>query len=420
MPKDISRLMRDPELLPSERLTLLSNIADQAASLGMPCYLVGGFVRDLLLHQPVNDFDFVVEGDAIQLGKQLVKVYGGKLTTHFKFHTAIWHLPSTFNLQPSTVDLITARKETYTNPGALPTVKPSTIDDDLHRRDFTINAMAVRLDGPGFGEVLDPLDGGEDLERGMIRVLHPESFIDDPTRIFRAIRYEARYSFSIEPSTLALINPEALSVLSKLSGERLRHELDLVFNEDRAAEIMLRVASIGLLKSLHPTLPEFDQTLAGFLDMDVQLDVPADRITMGYMLWLIDLSEEQVFSVANRLDFTNELTLSVWAAAQLKRGLPHLLDSRPSVWTYALEKLPLISIYAVYLISREKSLLDYISFWRHVKPHTTGDDLKTMGLKPGPRYGEILTQLRSAWLDEEVTNKQQEENLLGKILADTH
>lgn len=419
MQKDLSRLMRDPELLPSERLTLLSNIADQAASLGMPCYLVGGFVRDLLLRQPVNDFDLVVEGDAIKLGKHLVKTYGGKLTTHFKFHTAVWQLPSTFTLQPSTLDLITARKETYANPGALPMVKPSTMDDDLRRRDFTVNAMAVRLDGQGFGEILDPLDGGADLERGLIRVLHPRSFIDDPTRIFRAVRYEARYSFAIEPSTLALINPESLLVLSKLSGERLRHEVDLIFNEDRAADMMLRIASLGVLKSIHPFLPEFDQTLAQFLDMDVQLDVPADRVAMGYMLWLIDLSEEQVFSIANRLDFTNELTLSVWAAAQLKRSLPHLLDSRPSVWTYALEKLPLLSIYAVYLISREKSLLDYISFWRHIKPHTTGDDLKAQGLKPGPRFGNILTQLRSAWLDGEVTNKQQEEDLLGKILADT-
>ncbi|MCB1602931.1 MAG: CCA tRNA nucleotidyltransferase, partial [Xanthomonadales bacterium] len=188
------------------------------AALNMPCYLVGGFVRDLLLKQPVNDFDFVVEGDAIKLGKQLVKTFGGKLTPHFKFHTAIWHLPSTFNLQPATLDLITARKEMYEKPGALPTVTPSNIEDDLRRRDFTINAMAVRLDGEGFGEVLDPLDGQADLERGVIRVLHPNSFMDDPTRIFRAIRYEGRYSFTLEPSTLEGINLEALKVLSSLSG----------------------------------------------------------------------------------------------------------------------------------------------------------------------------------------------------------
>ncbi|HRK88533.1 MAG TPA: poly-A polymerase, partial [Anaerolineales bacterium] len=184
--------MRDPKLLPSERLNLLSNIADQASSLKMPCYLVGGFVRDLLLGQPVNDFDFVVEGDAIKLGRKLVEMYGGKLTPHFKFHTAIWHLPDDWNLIPGTIDLITARREMYEKPGALPTVTPSTIDDDLRRRDFTVNAMALRLDGEGLGVLLDPMDGRSDLERGTIRILHPLSFVDDPTRIFRAIRYEGR------------------------------------------------------------------------------------------------------------------------------------------------------------------------------------------------------------------------------------
>jgi len=188
---DVLRLMRDPNLLPSEKQTLLSDIAAQAAAMDMPCYVVGGFVRDLLLSKPINDLDVIVEGDAIKFGKSLVKTFGGKLTFHDKFHTAIWHLPSTFNLQPPTLDLITARKETYLMPGALPTVAPATIEDDLRRRDFTINSMAIRIDGDHFGELLDPLNGQADLEEGLIRVLHPHSFIDDPTRIFRAIRYAA-------------------------------------------------------------------------------------------------------------------------------------------------------------------------------------------------------------------------------------
>jgi tRNA nucleotidyltransferase (CCA-adding enzyme) len=413
---DILRLFHDPDLLPSEKQMLLSNIATQAASLNMPCYLVGGFVRDLLLGRPVQDLDVIVEGDAIKLGNQLVNVYGGKLTPHFKFHTAIWQLPDTFDLRPSTLDLITARKETYDKPGALPIVTPSTIDDDLLRRDFTINAMAVRLDGDHFGELLDPLSGRSDLEQGRIRVLHPRSFVDDPTRIFRAVRYEGRYSFSIEPSTLELIDPESLKVLSSLSGERLRHELDLILVEENAVQILLRIASVGVLDAIHPRFPAFNPDDAEFLEMDNGLDIPADRIGMGYMLWFMDLAEDEVFSVASRLDFTNELTLSVWAAAQLKRSLPHLVESQPSVWTYALEKLPLLSIYAVYLVSREKALLDYLSIWRHIKPHTTGDDLIARGLPPGPRYGEILTRLRAAWLDGEVKDKEQELQLLDGMI----
>ncbi|MBK9210117.1 MAG: hypothetical protein IPL71_18220 [Anaerolineales bacterium] len=164
--------MRDPNLILSEKQTLLSRIADQAAAMNMPCYIVGGFVRDLLLGRPVNDLDVIVEGDAIKLGNELVRKFGGKLTPHQKFYTAIWHLPSSFTLHPSSLDLITARTETYKHPGALPTVTPSTIDDDLRRRDFTINAMAVRLDGDHFGELLDPLNGQTDLENKIVRVLH--------------------------------------------------------------------------------------------------------------------------------------------------------------------------------------------------------------------------------------------------------
>lgn len=421
---DLLRLLRDPNRIPSEKQTLLSDIAAQAASLNMSCYLVGGFVRDLLLGKPVNDLDIIVEGDAIQLGKKLVEVHGGKLTPHFPFHTAIWHLPSSlrhgsgqaFDLQPSTLDLITARRETYEKPGALPTVAPSTIEDDLRRRDFTVNAMALRLDGEGFGEILDPLEGQTDLERGVIRALHPKSFIDDPTRIFRAIRYEGRYSFQMEPATLEQINAESLKVLHSLSGERLRHELDLVFDEEQFADMMLRATSLGVLGAIHSKTPEFNQERADFLEMEDHLDIQADRRTMGYMLWFMDLFEDEVILLANRLDFTNELTLAVWAAAQLKRGLPHLTDMKPSDWTFALEKLPLLSIYAVYLVSRENALLRYISVWRHVKPFTTGNDLIARGLTPGPRFGEILLRLRSAWLDGEAGNKEQEDRLLDAML----
>ena len=414
MQKDeVLRLFRDSNLIPPEKQTLLSNIANLAASLGMPCYVVGGFVRDLLLGKPVNDLDVVVEGDAIELGKKLVESYGGKLTPHFKFHTAIWHLPDSDDF----VDLITARKETYDRPGALPSVTPSTLADDLSRRDFTLNAMAMRLDGEGFGEIFDPLKGQTDLERGVIRVLHPRSFVDDPTRIFRAIRYEGRYSFQLEPATLEQINPESLKVLHYLSGERLRHELDLIFDEDRSAEMMLRVARLGVLEAIHPKIPEFDQDYADYLEMDAQLDFPADRRTMGYMLWFMDLSEEDVILLANRLDFTNELTLSVWAAAQLKRSLVHLFGAKPSEWTYAMEKLPPLSIYAVYLVTRENSLLSYLSIWRHVRAHTTGDDLKKRGVLPGPRFGEILLRLRSAWLDGEAVSAQEEDELLERLIA---
>lgn len=413
---DLLRLMHDPNLLPSEKQTLLLKIAAQAAALNMPCYLVGGFVRDLLLNRPVNDLDIVVEGSAIKLGKSLVRKFGGTLTPHDKFQTAIWRLPEIFNLQPATLDLITARKETYKDPGALPTVIPAAIEDDLRRRDFTINAMAIRIDGDHFGEMLDPLNGQADLKKRIIRVLHPRSFIDDPTRIFRAIRYEGRYFFNLDFETLNLISLEALAVVSQLSGERIRHELDLVFEERDAAQMMLRVAGLGILNAIHVDLLPLNLNYADFLEMTLPEDIPGNRTTLGYILWFMDLLEDGVLSIAKRLDFSSDMTYSVWAAAQLKRSLPALVNSKPSEWTSALEKFPPISIYAVYLVSHENALLDYLSVWRHVKPQTTGDDLKARGLQPGPRYGEILSLLRAAWLDGDVKDKDEEYKYLDSLL----
>jgi tRNA nucleotidyltransferase (CCA-adding enzyme) len=424
MRHDIKLELENTLILSSRQLILLRDIASLSASLQMPAYLVGGFVRDLLLGQSINDLDVVVEGNAIQLGESLVKKIGGKLTPHPKFHTAIWHIPSShrqvqgdaLDLQPSTLDLITARSETYHHPGALPTVKPSVINDDLRRRDFTINAMAVRLDGDHFGELLDPLNGQTDLEQKIIRVLHPRSFIDDPTRIFRAIRYAVRYAFTLHPLSLTLINPESLAVLQTLSGERIRHELDLIFEEDNSYQMILRLADLGLFKLIHPEIPMFNANYSDFLEMDTRLEVPASRPTMGYMLWLMDLSEAAILSIARRLSFTSSLTHSVWGASQLKKGLPFLVNSSPSIWVSAVEKLPLLSIYVVYLVTGEKALLDYLSFWRHVKPHTSGDDLKARGLAPGPRFGDILTKLRAAWLDGQVKSTKEEVELLNKLL----
>lgn len=407
-----SRFKLNFDLIPSDRQDLLKQIAAAATLQKLPLYIVGGFVRDLLLQRPVNDFDVVVEGDAIGFGHSLVKQYGGKLTTHPKFHTAIWHIPG----EAETIDLITARKELYTTPGALPTVTPSTIKDDLHRRDFTINAMAVRIDGEHYSELLDPLNGRDDLENKVIRILHPRSFIDDPTRIFRAIRYEGRYSFQLESATLRSINSESTSIIMRLSGERIRHELDLIFEEENSAEMIVRVGNFGLCEAIHPKLDKFDSGYASLLKVESILDIPHDKALMGYMIWFMNLAEDDILSISRRLDFSSDMSHAVWAVAQLKKSLPFLINSRPSVWTFALEKLPPLSIYVVYLISGEHALLDYLSVWRHVKSHTTGEDLKARGLIPGPHFGEILQQLRAGWLDGEINSFEQEQGLLERLI----
>ncbi len=402
-----SRSLPDLSLIPSEQQDLLRRMSAQASALDVRAFVVGGFVRDLFLRRPVKDLDVIIEGDAIRFGESLVKQMGGKLTAHHKFHTAIWQLPST----SETIDLITARKETYVKSGSLPSVTPSTIEDDLRRRDFTINAMALRLGGDLFSELLDPLNGRDDLEKKTIRALHPRSFVDDPTRIFRAVRYEQRYGFQLDPSTASLVSNEALAVLASLSGERIRHELDLLLAEENAFASILRIANIGLPSAIHPDLAKVEPH--PFPD---RLSDEFDSLTVRYLLWLTDAPAGIFPVLAQRLDFSSDLTTALTSASHIRSTLPTFSGRNPSVWTFELEKHPPVSIYAVHLVSREPALAEYLSTWRHVKPMTTGNHLKALGVLPGPRYKEILTSLRAAWLDGAVSNESQEKEMLKTLL----
>lgn len=414
--------------LDSTLLDVISRIADESSALGFPIYLVGGSVRDVLLGRPIVDLDLTLEGDAIKLGRSLVKKYGGELTAHEKFHTA------TFDIRKSKIDdrisnveyldLISARRETYSAPGALPTVTKSTIDDDLRRRDFTINAMAVRVDGDHFGELHDPLGGQADIEKKLIRVLHPKSFLDDPTRMFRAVRYAERYGFTIEPETLKLINDESRKILSGLSGERLRHEFDVIFEEPNPSATLKQLADLNLLKPIHPALstanyqlPTIEDPSPDFGEIAIP-DILSFRRSLGWMLNLTELTIPDIEAIAKRLDFPALLVKAVNSASILQKDLPSFKDWKPSQWTFHLDELPSLSVYAVYLLSRENALRDYLAKWQHVKPVTTGDDLKARGLEPGPKFGEILRRLRAAWLDGEVRTKKEEKSLLTRCLLE--
>jgi tRNA nucleotidyltransferase (CCA-adding enzyme) len=420
MTHDIKLELENTRILSRRQLTLLRDIASLSVSLQMPAYLVGGFVRDYFLKKQVNDLDVVIEGDAIMFGKALVKKLGGKLTPQTKFQTAIWHIPSTsaWSVQSLTLDLITARSETYSHSGALPTVKPSSIDDDLRRRDFTINAMVVRLDGDHFGELLDPLNGQSDLEQKSIRVLHPLSFVDDPTRIFRAIRYEQRYSFALHPSSLALINPESLAILQTLSGERIRHEFDLIFGEEKSAQMLARLHELGVFDAFEPGLPKFNEGYVNFLKLapPAEFGILDDQVMVGWLLWLLDSPAEVVEFLARRLHFSSALSQACTSIIQLKKDLPALQESNPSVWAFHLEKIPPIAVFTLWRVSNNPALKEFLVNWRHIKPKTTGGDLKARGLAPGPRYTEILTKLRAAWLDGEVENDADEQALLDALL----
>ena len=229
--------------IPEPILRLLQEIGEVG---GKGTYLVGGFVRDILLKRPNFDIDIVVEEDAIRVAQAMQNRWNGTLHVHPQFGTATV-TPANPNLPK--IDFVTARRETYQSSGALPIVARGTITDDLHRRDFSINALAMHLDTDAFGSIVDKTGGLKDLEKGIIRVLHKRSFMDDPTRIFRASRYAGRYGFRIADTDTVLIR-EALPILADLSGERIRNEIDRILSEENAPRIVQQLAEFDVYDTI--------------------------------------------------------------------------------------------------------------------------------------------------------------------------
>jgi len=434
MARNLSGLLK--KSLDGERLELLHILALQSSMLHVPLYLVGGVVRDILLGHSVNDFDIVLEGNSAQFAEYIVRKFGGKILIHSKFGTATWipnestfrrlHVPVMHSPDTSlSFDLISARSETYEYPGALPSVKRSVIDDDLRRRDFTINAMALRLDADYFGDLYDPMGGELDLAGGSIRVLHDKSFVDDPTRMFRAIRYAVRYGFEIAPETLSLMNEEAQSVLSQLSGERLRHEFDLIFEEESPIPMLEQLKGLGLLKWVHPALQAADARA-----LSVSMSKPEEEFgdftipdllsftqTLGWVLYLLKLAGSDIDAAARRLTFPALLTRAAREAATLHQKLPTIQERKPSHWTFRLDEIPVLAVYAVWLVTSLPALKYYLTVWRRIKPYTSGYTLQQRGLTPSPKFREILTRLRAAWLDGEVKSEEEEEMMLKGLIS---
>jgi len=443
--EEVARMLE--EAVPPARLALLHTLAEEADRINLPIFVVGGFVRDLLLERPSLDFDIVVEGDAIFFARRLADRYGGRVLTHQRFGTAKWdisdirktlleHLPHAENGQaarlPETLDLITARTEFYEQPAALPTVESSSIKMDLHRRDFTINTLAMRLDGGHYGQIHDSWGGLSDLRKGHIRVLHALSFVDDATRLLRAVRFEQRFGFQIEPRTLALMK-ESLPLLDRLTGARLRHEINLILAEPKAPAMLARLEELGILETIHPALP-WNEGLARHLaaleaeaiDPAWELSGLSGQMSMGqilsYLVWLGRLPEGTLRSVASRLRFKSDLKRLLAETSRINRILPGLEGSKPSEFVHAVENIPRLSLYAAYLVNQEPEfrhlLWHFVSRWAEVSPYTTGDDLRQKGLRPSPTFGRILTTLRDAWLDGDVQSKKEEEALRDRLVAE--
>jgi tRNA nucleotidyltransferase (CCA-adding enzyme) len=418
-------------------LALVRRISQAAHEMGYVPYLVAGLVRDLLLGNPIVDVDMVIEGDAIALARHLAADLGGRVRTHRRFSTAKWLLSQRVWRQvtdripegslPPSIDLVTARTEFYTHPTALPQVELSSIKQDLHRRDFTINTLAIRLAPDHWGELLDFYGGEADLKDGIIRVLHSLSFVDDPTRILRAARLESRLGFHLDPHSETLI-ADALPLLKRVSGDRVRHELEQIFREAEPERALARLEELGVLAYIHPGLrcdrwlQARYRTLREALSREVWGLKPEDTLFLYLALLAYRLDAEGTGELIARLKVARDDGADLRLLSGLKDALPRLSKARrPSAVYRVLEPYPARVMAVAWLITDSRRLRErlvrYQTEWRPVKPELTGDDLKALGLKPSPLFGRLLGALHSARLDGKVSTREGEEALLRKLLA---
>ena len=369
-------------------------------------YLAGGAVRDLLLGAAHFDVDLVVEGDAIDLAAALGARLDARVTSHPRFGTA------TLNGEGYRLDFACARAESYARPGALPVVAPTSIAGYLARRDFTINAMALRLTSPDAGELIDQHGGQADLRAGIVRVLHDRSFQDDATRIFRAVRYAGRLGFRLEERTERLLRRD-LSYINSISGVRLRHELERTANEERAGAIVTLTAALGALEALEPSIS------VSVRQLDAVEQIPADassahRVAVFLCLLLAGESISQTEALISRLALTGRQAAAVRGLEQLRRDEAALARAslKASEAVALLSGKPSAAVEALALLSgngliRER-LRRYLDAWRHVRPRLNGHDIEALGVPRGPQIGAALAMLRIARLDGAVSTRNDE------------
>jgi tRNA nucleotidyltransferase (CCA-adding enzyme) len=373
------------------------SIADELRALDLPSgegvYLVGGAVRDFLLGRESFDIDLAVEGDAIEFARRL----GGQVTAHGRFGTAVVRFPDGRQL-----DVVTCRRETYAAPAALPDVEPGTIADDLARRDFTVNAMAASL-GEDFGRIFDPHGGRADLEIRTIRVLHERSFVDDPTRIFRAVRYEARLGFPMDQQTERLAR-EGVGGIGLLSPARMREEVVALLSEDKAERALDRLAELAAAPKLEPGLIGRLDTLRAELDPDAptwRVRLTALAAAHPGLIGRLSLRRqdaravEEAIAVAPRLAEATDPVEIADLAGRAPEGALLALAERDSA-----------------------TLRDWFTRLRDVRLEVTGADLAELGVPESPRVGEILEELRRRRLRGELDGREAELDAAKELVGD--
>ena len=414
--------------LSAEYMEIMEHAGKIASSMGYKIYAAGGIVRDLLLGMDCIDVDLVVEGDGIELARALGRDYGATVRVHQIFYTAAVNFPN--GLQ---VDVATARVEFYQYPAALPQIETSSLHQDLYRRDFTINAMAVSLNEGDFGYIVDYFGGREDLEQGLLRILHNLSFVEDPTRILRGIRFEKRYNISLEPQTLKLAK-EAVSsnMLDRVSKERVWEELKYILLEPRPGLVLSRLAELQLWDSVF-TGVAYEEIKGVLEELHRSIKVLRSWDLAGtdepWMVYFIAVLHKTSWDVAGEIcthyNFNKRQVEKVAAAlGGWERAVEGLRDPGDiaiselarRVMSVPRECYPLILASFSDNVSRRR-FRQVLAAICYDKPSINGKDLRTLGYKPGPAFKKALDAVWQARLDGAVRTREEELSYVKEYLS---
>jgi tRNA nucleotidyltransferase (CCA-adding enzyme) len=419
------------ERLSARILQILRDIGETAEAIGLNAYVIGGFVRDLFLYRSNEDIDVVIEGDGIAFARCYARKVGARIHTHAKFGTAVVIFESGFK-----IDVASARMEYYQFPAALPTVEMSSLKLDLYRRDFSINTLCIHLNPAKFGTLIDFFSAQKDLKEKTIRVLHNLSFVEDPTRAFRAIRFEQRFGFTIGKLTANLIqNAVRMDFFNRLSGKRIFSELRQILAEGNPGPAVTRLQDYDLLKVVHPAI-EMTPPLIGLFTSIKKVVSWYDLLFIeeSYMKWAVyflgmirSCDRETTRDICRRFELPPRMqalfTEGRFAAERRLNSLERKLPSENSQLYRKLAEfrieLILYMMAAARMETVRKAISHYCVHLRFIRPLLKGKDLKILGLAPGPRYRRILDELLSARLNGRVESREDEIALARQLIDAT-
>jgi len=424
--RNLANMLKDR--LPEKYFSILEEVGMLADELRMNAYIVGGFVRDLLMRNKNFDVDIVVEGDATVVARTYAGRKGAKVSVHDKFKTAV------VILNGDRIDFATARTEYYDFPAAAPEVESSSIKNDLYRRDFSINSLAVQINNKDFGKLIDFFGGQKDIKDKKIRVLHNLSFVDDPSRVFRAIRFAVRFGFEIGPHTKKLIKHSVnLNLIDRIAGVRLFQELKYILSEDNYIDALEILDEYDLFKYYSAKevynsgkLEKLENLEKIYSWYTFQFSEVCDEIYKSrFCVLFSNLTFKEVVDLGERFNFSgkmrDDLIKGLLKTKNVVLNITKTKEITPSKVYSLLSPLSNEYIFSVgALLSQQDDYLikDYFTKYKNMKLIINGNDLKKLGYKPSKHFGEVLEKLLDLKLDGYITSKEDELNWAKKLFRE--